>query len=1365
MTGALVPTIQRRPSRCFYLGLAMTIALSVAPIGFEQRAWAAPTTPYLDVFSSSSYTGSDGTVDWTVNPWTETGDDGSPSTGSIVVEAHAMNPTANTFALVVIPDNSGQSVARQADLQAAGATTLSYQFHNEITAGVVELQLSDNGGLGWTTLRTYSTADVYGTESIDISTFRSATTQIRFATTTSGAGALRLDDIRIEVEDALIVNSTSDSGDANRGDGLCETAITGQCTLRAAIQEANAWPGTDTIHFDIPTSDPGHVGGIWTFTPASGYAAMTEPVDVDATTQPGYSGNPVIQLDGIGAIGSTAGLLLHTSNSTIAGFIVHSFPDDGLEIAGVSGYGDNNTLVGNWVGLDAAGTARGNNDVGILITSDSTGNVVDSNVVVSSRNAGLLIRLASHNTVVVGNSIGVAPDGVTAMPNGGPGIRIHDLVSGTRIGGLSPSDRNVIAFNIGDGIHLEATTASGNSILGNSIYSNGGLGIDLGINGVNTNDPGDADSGANDLLNFPAITSAFAWGGTMTATFDLDVPPGNYRVEFFSSAAADPSGHGEGGSFLSGVTATAGSGLVAIMSGNPGDTITATATMDLGAGTFGATSEFSLAVVAASGNSAPVAVDDNASTGQGLARTIAVLSNDSDPNGDPLTIQSVTQGANGGVTTNGTTVTYTPNPGFAGPDTFTYTITDGSLSDTATASMNVVAAIVVPTNNPPVIQPFTVTVPETTTSGTVLGTVSASDPDGPVTFGLSGDPRLSINAGTGTVTLVGQVNRGEVLRATATVTDSSGSSASAPVTVTISAVNSPPVVTGQAFTIASAAQIGQLLGVIAAGDPDQNPITFSLSGTGLFQIDATGRLTVASGLGAHAGMTIGFTVTVTDSGGLRSTASINVTILAGPQVAPVPPINRPPRAIDDQVSGLEDQKVAFAPLANDFDLDGDPLTLIWLTLPSNGTIDTAGGLWFVPDPDWNGTDSATYRISDGRGGSATATVTFSVAPVNDAPRIEAGSDSTTVSSGDWIEIPIPEIVDMEGDSFTIRITQPGHGTATIEDGSIVYVPEDGFQGKDTIRLYVTDEHGAVGAGLIVIEVVIDGETVSVRILDIGSSVDQGGSGGSGSIGDEERVFFGISFFGLIGSEILAATWAVRTPLILFVLVSLVTLLLTLRRPFLMAIRPVALPSERKTTWAVVLVGPHDRLPALSGPDHHYGAIHTLEPGTTGISGTGNSVMMNGTLWIEIATPNGDAWVEARYLTSASNTDDRRNEMRVMAQSVAEDISQDRPIAPLISDRGFYLVLGDEMQVVPQGQIDAVINQIMDRGSGESMELIEAFGRLEPRGPRPEIPIEFRNFHAQVVSDETRHWAILFDEGPEAALRPVGVCRVEAAALL
>ena len=178
-------------------------------------------------------------------------------------------------------------------------------------------------------------------------------------------------------------------------------------------------------------------------------------------------------------------------------------------------------------------------------------------------------------------------DGTTAFANG-TGVLVNG--SNNKIGGINPADVNVIAQNAGAGIEVVNTGSNGNTILRNSFTGNGGLGIDLasGNTGddVTENDENDTDDGANNLLNFPDLNGIAIIDGDVFYDFVLAVPAGDYRVELFSNAASDPSGHGEGRTFIGAINvAHTGSGqehyfgsLTPIVATTVGSYITLTAT-------------------------------------------------------------------------------------------------------------------------------------------------------------------------------------------------------------------------------------------------------------------------------------------------------------------------------------------------------------------------------------------------------------------------------------------------------------------------------------------------------------------------------------------------------------------------------------------------------------------------------------------------------------------------------------------------------------------------------------------------------------------------------------------------------------------
>jgi hypothetical protein len=151
---------------------------------------------------------------------------------------------------------------------------------------------------------------------------------------------------------------------------------------------------------------------------------------------------------------------------------------------------------------------------------------------------------------VQGNRVGVKPDGITPLGNAGSGILTWGPV-GT-IGGPTESAGNVVAYNGGAGIEAWALNWPKQAAFqANSIHDNAGLGIDLGSDGVTPNDSDDADFGANLLQNFPIVTSLvpFLNGTLISGTLD-SAPNSKFRIDVYASTQGDPTGYGEGQTWL-----------------------------------------------------------------------------------------------------------------------------------------------------------------------------------------------------------------------------------------------------------------------------------------------------------------------------------------------------------------------------------------------------------------------------------------------------------------------------------------------------------------------------------------------------------------------------------------------------------------------------------------------------------------------------------------------------------------------------------------------------------------------------------------------------------------------------------------------
>ncbi len=295
-----------------------------------------------------------------------------------------------------------------------------------------------------------------------------------------------------------------------------------------------------------------------------------------------YSDNVVIQGNyiGVGADGVTPlppSVSMNTYSTDIWGnnaLVGGTSPGEGNSIENANNFSAlnfdsstnsqvlGNRFVGNYsalrIGGDSSGTIVGDGTVaGRNIIS---GNDILSVLPCCEQALGETVVLDNTQGVSIkGNYIGVSEDGTSALGNGKSGVYIIDSTN-ISIGGENAGDANIIANSGQDGITVNGNSSQ-ISILGNSIYANSGLGVDLSNNGVTTNDVLDPDTGPNDLLNYPKLLVPVEEGGDTNISYRLDVPAGDYRVEFFSNSSYDPSGNGEGETLIGSDTVTSlGSG-------------------------------------------------------------------------------------------------------------------------------------------------------------------------------------------------------------------------------------------------------------------------------------------------------------------------------------------------------------------------------------------------------------------------------------------------------------------------------------------------------------------------------------------------------------------------------------------------------------------------------------------------------------------------------------------------------------------------------------------------------------------------------------------------------------------------------------
>lgn len=314
------------------------------------------------------------------------------------------------------------------------------------------------------------------------------------------------------------------------------------------------------------------------------------------------SGAAVPNLVGIEIDGQSGALLRDVTVGGLAegaGNVIAANTTDGLFVRGPA------TILGNRIGLDADGAARGNGTNGVR-TDAAVGLTIEANEIGANGGAGVFV-VRGAETRVRANWIGVTASG-ESRGNGGDGIYLEETTDAL-IGGTLESDGNTVAHNgaanpFADGVFLVDVTRA--AILGNAVFENAALGIDhcpgpfpTGCDDVTPNDDPEADG----VPNAPVLVSALATGADTDLSFDfVGEPSARYRVEFFVSPTADPSGYGEGVRFVTHREfRTNGSGRKSLTIRRDaadfpvGDWVTATATrLDDGAiFGFATTSEFS----------------------------------------------------------------------------------------------------------------------------------------------------------------------------------------------------------------------------------------------------------------------------------------------------------------------------------------------------------------------------------------------------------------------------------------------------------------------------------------------------------------------------------------------------------------------------------------------------------------------------------------------------------------------------------------------------------------------------------------------------------------------------------------------------
>jgi large repetitive protein len=457
---------------------------------------------------------------------------------------------------------------------------------------------------------------------------------------------------------------------------------------------------------------------------------------------------------------------------------------------------------------------------------------------------------------------------------------------------------------------------------------------------------------------------------------------------------------------------------------------------------------------------------------------LPALANDSDADGNPLTVTAASA-ANGIVTIlpDGT-VRYVPNANFNGSDTVTYTISDGQ-GGTATSTVTVT---VIPVNDVPVAVNDTATTPEDAPV-TIAVLANDSDADGnPLTITAATSPNGTVMINPdGTLTFRPNANFNGPTTITYTVSDGQGGTATATVAVTVTPVNDPPVARPDTATTPEDTPV-TIAPIANDSDVDGNVLTIvaASSPNGTVVINANGTISFTPAPNFNGPTTISYTVSDGQGGTATTTVAVTVT-----------PVNDVPVARNDTLALDENTSVRIPVLANDSDADGDRLTVTAASSPNGSVVINADGtISFTPTANFSGPTTITYTISDGRGGTSSATVTVNVRDTNALP--VDGDEAISTIGGVVTTIPVlGNASDPDRDPLLVAfaVLASGEGDVVINaDGTISYTPPASFQGEAVIRYIVSDGKGGFDVSFVRV-------SVTQASADINALI--GGAKGSG----------------------------------------------------------------------------------------------------------------------------------------------------------------------------------------------------------------------------------------------------------------------------
>ncbi|OXD47112.1 hypothetical protein CA160_01055 [Vibrio parahaemolyticus] len=468
------------------------------------------------------------------------------------------------------------------------------------------------------------------------------------------------------------------------------------------------------------------------------------------------------------------------------------------------------------------------------------------------------------------------------------------------------------------------------------------------------------------------------------------------------------------------------------------------------------TDEAKVSVTVTPVNDSPVAVDDTTSIQEDTAVTIDVLTNDTDVDGDKLSIESASvPKEQGTVEVVDGKLVFTPAENFNGDAEIAYTVTDGELTDEAKVTVTVNPVNDVPTIKVEAVESIT---EDAVSTDTVVATLTVRDTDTP-------EDQLTVsleNNSNGYFVLVGNevkltqagvdaVNNDELnlkdLTISASVSDGVNPTANGSDSLIVNRVNDAPTIDNVILDQVLAEDFASYtIDLNDAFKDSDSALNFSVFGNSnvLVSIE-NGIATISPTADWNGSETLTFTAT--DPSGESISQTVNFT------VAPVADI------VADKATVVEDTPTIIKVLGNDtFEGDGKVVSLDTNNGPANGTvsINPDGSVTYTPNDNYVGKDTFTYIVTSG-GVSESTTVNVDVTPVNDAPM--AKGDIATTQEGTAVTIDVlPNDTDVDGDKLSIQSASApdAKGKVEIVDGKLVFTPAENFNGDAEITYTVTD---------------------------------------------------------------------------------------------------------------------------------------------------------------------------------------------------------------------------------------------------------------------------------------------------------------------